>query len=115
MFIFSANAQQWAKYYTGMDGQSSYLYNSIYNTAYDSQGNIYILGTFGEGATIDGDTLLDYFPHYNNSQSLLIAKLDPNGNMLLTCPEKSWHKIQEKDGQKCKKGTHYRCFSLQSS
>lgn len=25
---------------------------------------------------------MDYFPHYNNSQSLLIAKLDPNGNML---------------------------------
>ena len=82
LFILNLNAQQWAKYYTGMDGSSSYLHNSIYNTAYDSQGNIYILGTFGEGATIDGDTLLDYFPHYNNSQSLLIAKLDPNGNML---------------------------------
>lgn len=83
VFILSANAQQWAKHYTGTDGsQSTDFYNSIYNTAYDSQGNIYILGTFGEGATYDGEALLDYFPHSNNSQSLLIAKLDPNGNML---------------------------------
>ena len=83
VFILSANAQQWAKHYTGADGSQSFnLYNSIYNTAYDSQGNIYILGTFGGGATYDGEALLDYFTHSNNSQSLLIAKLDQNGNML---------------------------------
>ena len=83
LFILNLNAQQWAKQYTGADGpQSTDFYNSIVNTAYDSQGNIYILGTFGEGATYDGEALLDYFPHSNNSQSLLIAKLDQNGNML---------------------------------
>ncbi|MDD2192885.1 MAG: T9SS type A sorting domain-containing protein [Bacteroidales bacterium] len=83
LFILNLNAQQWAKQYTGADGpQSTDFYNSIYNTAYDSQGNIYILGTFGGGATYDGEALLDYFPHSNNSQSLLIAKLDQNGNML---------------------------------
>ena len=37
VFILSANAQQWAKHYTGADGSQSFnLYNSIYNTAYDS-------------------------------------------------------------------------------
>lgn len=78
---FNLYSQQWAKSYTGNEGSSTSFFNTVYNTACDSQGNIYMVGTFGEGATFDGIPLLDA-PLYNNPQSLVIAKLDPNGNML---------------------------------
>jgi hypothetical protein len=81
--ILSQNlySQQWAKSYTGSEGSSTSFFNTVYNTVCDSQGNTYFVGTFGEGATFDGIPLLDA-PLYNNPQSLVIAKLDPNGNML---------------------------------
>ena len=41
VFILSANAQQWAKSYTGSEGTSTSFYNTIYNTVCDSQGNTY--------------------------------------------------------------------------
>jgi len=78
---FNLYSQQWAKSYTGSEGSSTSFFNTVYNTVCDSQGNIYIVGTFGEGATFDGIPLLDA-QLFNNAQSLVIAKLDPNGNML---------------------------------
>src|SRR5574344_576109 len=78
---FNLYSQQWAKSYTGSEGSSTSFFNTVYNTVCDSQGNTYFVGTFGEGATFDGIPLLDA-PLYNNPQSLVIAKLDPNGNML---------------------------------
>ena len=61
LFLFvvsiSLQAQQfeWAKSYSGQDDplNSSGLYNRIFNSVFDSQGNIYISGTFGTGALID--------------------------------------------------------------
>ncbi|MDD2192093.1 MAG: hypothetical protein PHO12_06095, partial [Bacteroidales bacterium] len=55
VFILSANAQQWAKSYTGTEETTSFLpTNTIYNTVCDSQGNTYIVGTFGVNADLDG-------------------------------------------------------------
>ncbi|MDD4685020.1 MAG: hypothetical protein PHD45_07300, partial [Bacteroidales bacterium] len=89
--ILSLNlySQQWAKTYTGSEESSTTFYNTIYNTVCDSQGNTYIVGTFGVNAEIDGIPLLDA-PLYNNAKSLLIAKLDPNGNMLWRKAIKNW-------------------------
>lgn len=91
IIILSQNlySQQWAKTYTGSEGTSTSFYNTIYNTVCDSQGNTYIVGTFGVNAEIDGIPLLDA-PLYNNAASLLIAKLDPNGNMLWRKAIKNW-------------------------
>lgn len=89
--ILSQNlySQQWAKTYTGSEESSTTFYNTVYNTVCDSQGNTYIVGTFGVNAEIDGIPLLDA-PLYNNAKSLLIAKLDPNGNMLWRKAIKNW-------------------------
>ena len=89
--ILSINlySQQWAKTYTGSEESSTTFYNTVYNTVCDSQGNTYIVGTFGVNAEIDGIPLLDA-PLYNNAKSLLIAKLDPNGNMLWRKAIKNW-------------------------
>ena len=86
---FNLYSQQWAKSYTGNEGSSTSFFNTVYNTVCDSQGNIYMVGTFGEGATFDGIPLLDA-PLYNNPQSLVIAKLDTNGNMLWRKAIKNW-------------------------
>ncbi|MEA4966776.1 MAG: hypothetical protein VB048_01480, partial [Bacteroidaceae bacterium] len=86
---FNLYSQQWAKSYTGSEGSSTSFFNTVYNTVFDSQGNIYMVGTFGEGATFDGIPLLDA-PLYNNAQSLVVAKLDPNGNMLWRKAIKNW-------------------------
>ena len=89
LFILNLNAQQWAKSYTGNEGSSTSFFNTVYNTVCDSQGNTYFVGTFGEGATFDGISLLDA-QLFNNAQSLVIAKLDPYGNMLWRKSIKNW-------------------------
>ena len=86
---FNLYSQQWAKSYTGSEGSSTSFFNTVYNTVCDSQGNTYFVGTFGEGATFDGIPLLDA-QLYNNAQSLVVAKLDPNGNMLWRKAIKNW-------------------------
>ena len=86
---FNLYSQQWAKSYTGSEESSTSFFNTVYNTVCDSQGNIYMVGTFGEGATFDGIPLLDA-PLYNNPQSLVVAKLDTNGNMLWRKAIKNW-------------------------
>ena len=86
---FNLYSQQWAKSYTGAEEDATSFFNTVYNTACDSQGNTYFVGTFGEGATFDGIPLLDA-QLYNNAQSLVVAKLDPNGNMLWRKAIKNW-------------------------
>ncbi len=86
---FNLYSQQWAKSYTGNEGSSTSFFNTVYNTVCDTQGNIYMVGTFGEGATFDGIPLLDA-QLFNNAQSLVVAKLDTNGNMLWRKAIKNW-------------------------
>ena len=80
--FYSLNAQnfQWAKSYSGQDGfnDGNSKSNKIYNSAFDSQGNIYILGRFGVGASIDDEYLLTEARLPSN----VLAKLDSNGNLL---------------------------------
>lgn len=80
--FYSLNAQnfQWAKSYSGQDGfnDGNSKSNKIYNSAFDSQGNIYILGRFGVGASIDDEYLLSEARLPSN----VLAKLDSNGNLL---------------------------------
>ncbi len=90
LFLFvvsiSLRAQQfeWAKSYSGQDGMNNTdKYNRIYNSAFDSQGNIYIVGTMGENAIIDTTHLSEGF--LENKAAIILAKLDPQGNLL-------WHK-----------------------
>ena len=96
LILFTINLQaqefQWAKSYSGSDGTMNLndQYNRIYNSAFDSQGNIYISGIFGQGAYIDTTNLLSYLP--SNQSCSFIAKLDPDGNLL-------WHKAITKSYQ----------------
>ena len=87
LFLFvvsiSLQAQQfeWAKSYSGQDGMNNTdKYNRIYNSAFDSQGNIYIVGTMGENAIIDTTHLSEGF--LENKAAIILAKLDPQGNLL---------------------------------
>lgn len=85
VFIFSVNAQefQWAKSYAGMEGpQSSSEFNRMFCSDFDSQGNVYILGTFGFGANIDDIRFIDNSGANGNIQGVVIAKLSPEGNLL---------------------------------
>ena len=86
---FNLYSQQWAKSYTGAEVDATSFFNTVYNTVCDTQGNTYMVGTFGEGATFDGVSLLDA-PLYNNAKSLVVAKLDPYGNMLWRKAIKNW-------------------------
>ena len=94
LFTINLQAQefQWAKSYSGIDGTMNLndQYNRIYNSVFDSQGNIYISGIFGQGAYIDTTNLLSYLP--SNQSCSFIAKLDPDGNLL-------WHKAITKSYQ----------------
>ena len=51
---------------------------------HDSRGNIYILGEFGVGATINGTSLLPMAPYGPNNKTVntLIAKMSPSGELL---------------------------------
>ncbi|MDX9798179.1 MAG: T9SS type A sorting domain-containing protein, partial [Bacteroidales bacterium] len=78
---FSQGTFQWAKSYYGSDETASNINNRIYHTELDSQGNMYILGNFRGDVTLDGERIFDLaFGVY--SGSLLIAKLNPEGNLL---------------------------------
>lgn len=86
--ICSINLQaqgfEWAKSYSGQDGsQSGELFNRIYKSAFDNQGNIYIAGTMGENAILDTTHLSQGF--MENQAAMILAKFDPQGNLL-------WHK-----------------------
>jgi hypothetical protein len=72
---------QWAKSYAGSDETDVITSNRIYHTELDSQGNVYILGNFRGDVSFDGERIFDLaFGVY--SGSLLIAKLNPDGELL---------------------------------
>ena len=83
----SASAQgewKWAHYWTGSGGDLNNVFNNITNTAFDEDGNIYVYGTMGGNARLDGEMLM----FSNNSdvittseQSILLAKFDTLGTM----------------------------------
>ncbi len=81
---------QWAKSYSGQDGMNNTdKYNRIYNSVFDSQGNIYIVGTMGENAILDTTHLSEGF--WENQAAIILSKLDPQGNLL-------WHKSIKNTG-----------------
>ena len=93
--VLSASAQgewKWAHCIGGGTGAGTSLgdfYNNINSTAFDSDGNLYVYGTMGGTAKLDG-SLLDFSEDsrvlLTNIPSILLAKFDTLGNML-------WYKV----------------------
>ena len=95
LFItLTASAQgewKWANYWSGTGGSSANIFNTITRTAFDEEGNIYVLGEVGGQSTFNGLT----FQFINNPQvfgspdrTSMLAKFDTLGNML-------WYKIMK--------------------
>ena len=93
LFSFLAASAQgewkWANYWSGTGGSSANIFNTITRTAFDEEGNIYVLGDMGGQSTFNGLT----FQFINNPQvfgspdrTSMLAKFDTLGNML-------WYKI----------------------
>ena len=91
-FLSNLHAQEdgewlWAKAYSG-HGNPQYApqySNSIVKSAFDEEGNVYILGTFMIGAEIEGDDIYP-FPGSIAHPGQIIAKFDIEGNLI-------WKKI----------------------
>ena len=88
-FVLAQGEWKWAHYWSGNGGDYNNIFNKVYNTAFDDNGNIYVYGTMGGNAVFDGITL----SFSNNSDvittaehTVLLAKFDTLGNML-------WYKI----------------------
>ncbi len=82
---FSQGEWKWAHYWSGGDDSPSNYYNEIKNTAFDSEGNIYVYGTMGGDVHFDGNEFLFCDTpevRYANVQGILLAKFDTLGNML---------------------------------
>ena len=84
---FSQGEWKWAHYWSGSDNPSdpNHYYNKIQNTAFDSEGNIYVYGVMGGRPIYDGNEFLftDIADVMNtNVQGVLLAKFDTLGNML---------------------------------
>ena len=88
----TASAQgewKWAHYWTGGGGNLNEVFNKITNTAFDEEGNIYVYGTMGGNARLDGEMLMfssnsDVIT--TSEHSILLAKFDTSGTML-------WYKV----------------------
>ncbi len=81
---FSQGTFQWAKSYMGAEAVFSTptsTTNRIYHTEFDSQGNSYILGVYGQGASLNDTDLLG-LAFGGATTSILVMKLDPNGNIV---------------------------------
>ena len=80
---------KWAHYWTGGGGNLNEVFNKITNTAFDEEGNIYVYGTMGGNARLDGEMLMfsDNSDVITTSEhSILLAKFDTLGAML-------WYKV----------------------
>ena len=75
---------RWVQSYTGSDGTSERK-NDIKGSCVDSEGNIYIFGSFSPEATLCGERLLPQEIVTDNSRSVMVAKLSPAGELV-------WHK-----------------------
>lgn len=91
IFSLSAHAQHfdWVKSYKGQnDRWGNTDCNKIIGSAVDSDGNLYILGEFTQGAQIDSTDLLPFAPFGagNNTVGVVIAKLNTEGQL-------QWRKV----------------------
>lgn len=80
---------KWAHYWTGSGGDLNNIFNNITNTAFDEEGNVYVYGTMGGNARLDGEMLMfsDNSTVITTSEhSILLAKFDTLGTML-------WYKV----------------------
>ncbi len=88
----SASAQgewKWAHDFSGSGGDISDIFNNITNTAFDEEGNIYVYGTVGGNAMLDGEMLMfsDNAGVITTAQhTILLAKFDTLGAM-------QWYKV----------------------
>ena len=93
----TASAQgewKWAHCWTGSGGDLTNIFNNITNTAFDEDGNVYIYGTVGGNARLDGEmlTFSDNSTVITTSEhSILLAKFDTLGTML-------WYKVIKCNG-----------------
>ncbi len=86
LFLSNVNAQyfNWAKTYMGSEeafSTPSSKTNRIYHSEFDSQGNIYILGSFGQGASFNDTDILGV-AFGGATTSIVVMKLDPDGNLI---------------------------------
>jgi hypothetical protein len=86
LFLVNANAQyfNWAKTYMGSEeafATPSTMTNRIYHSEFDSHGNIYILGLFGQGASFNDTDILGV-AFGGATASIVVMKLDPDGNLI---------------------------------
>ena len=87
--VLSASAQgewKWAHSWNGGNGISAgNYYNFINTTAFDEDGNLYVYGSMGGSARLDGNLLAfseDSRVLLANNPSIMLAKFDTLGNML---------------------------------
>ncbi|MFA6705526.1 MAG: hypothetical protein WCS10_04985, partial [Bacteroidales bacterium] len=83
-FSYSQGGWYWAKSYMGAEAVFSTptsTTNRIYHTEFDLQGNTYILGVYGQGASLNDTDLLG-LAFGGATTSILVMKLDPNGNIV---------------------------------
>ena len=86
LFLSNVNAQyfNWAKTYMGSESvfsTSTSKTNRIYHSEFDSHGNIYILGSFGQGAAFNDTDILGV-AFGGATTSIVVMKLDPDGNLI---------------------------------
>ncbi len=80
---------KWANSWSGGGGQANQFYNKTIKTAFDEDGDIYVLGQIGGHPTFNGQPLqfTDHPLAFNsNNRSTMLAKFDTLGNML-------WYKM----------------------
>jgi len=90
LFIHNHAFAQFTEYNTGQ-------YEDVWNdVAVDSEGYIYVVGTYTNETIIDGNTLNNGIAPGLNHTQLMVAKYDPLGNIswisygVAPCPDKGW-------------------------
>ncbi|HHT03382.1 MAG TPA: hypothetical protein GX005_03550, partial [Bacteroidales bacterium] len=81
---YSQGGWAWAKSYMGSEeafATPTSMTNRIYHSEFDSQGNIYILGSFGQGASFNDTDILGV-AFGGATTSIVVMKLDPDGNLI---------------------------------
>ena len=71
---FESNGWQWMKQYCGIEPFNGGTNNRIIDVAFDSVGDIYILGKFSQGAELDGEDLCGEISN-SDSPIMLFAKI----------------------------------------
>lgn len=89
LFItLTASAQgewKWVHYWSGSGGEYNNVFNSIINTAFDEEGNVYVYGTIGGSPVLNGELLPFTGPievTTTMAPGIMLAKFDTLGNML---------------------------------